>query len=84
MLSSDQAGGEPSVKAWDLQIEIEDGQLAGGALASGMRGSLHVLGENTGRGPTAKGYLALDSLAVKGIPVTNLTGLSPLPIISFT
>jgi hypothetical protein len=74
LVGSGNNGDDPSVHAWDLQIEIEDGQLAGGALAAGMRGSMHVLGENTSRGPTAKGYLALDSLAVKGIPVTQLTG----------
>ncbi len=74
LLTSSSEQSEPSVKAWDLQIEVEDGQLAGGNLASGIRGSLHILGENAGQGPIAKGYLTLDSLAVKGIPVTNLTG----------
>ncbi len=74
LITSSSENSEPSVKAWDLQIEVEDGQLAGGSLASGIRGSLHILGENSGQGPVAKGYLTLDSLAIKGIPVTNLTG----------
>jgi Protein of unknown function/AsmA-like C-terminal region len=74
LVTSSSENSEPSVKAWDIQIEVEDGQLAGGTLASGIRGSLHILGENTDQGPTAKGYLTLDSLAVKGIPVTNLKG----------
>jgi hypothetical protein len=74
LLKSDPAESEPKVQAWDLQVEIEDGQLAGGGLASGIRGSMHVLGENTEQGPQAKGFLVLDSLAVRGIPVTQLTG----------
>ena len=74
LVASKQNGGDPTVQAWDIAVEIEDGQLAGGALASGIRGSLHVVGESDNRGPIAKGFMTIDSLAVRGIPVTNLTG----------
>ncbi|MDZ4848276.1 MAG: AsmA-like C-terminal region-containing protein [Pirellulaceae bacterium] len=74
LVASNRESGEPTVQAWDIEVEIEDGQLAGGKLASGIRGSLHVLGENTRNGPVAKGYMTMDSMAVRGIPVTKLTG----------
>jgi hypothetical protein len=74
LIASHKDSGEPSVQAWDIALEIEDGQLARGSLASGIRGSLHVLGENSDQGPIAKGYMSIDALAVRGLPVTNLTG----------
>ncbi len=74
LIASQLESGEPTVKAWDIAVEIEDGQLAGGSLASGIRGSLQVLGENSEHGPIAKGYMTIDALAVRGIPVTNLSG----------
>jgi len=74
LIASNERTGEPSVKAWDLQIEIEDGQLAGRSLASGIRGSLQVQGENRVDGPIAKGFLDIDSLSIKNIPVTKLSG----------
>ncbi len=74
LVASNEATGEPSVQAWDIALEIEDGQLARGALATGIRGSLHILGENSEHGPVAKGFMTIDALAVRGIPVTNLTG----------
>ena len=74
LIESKRDSGDPKIEAWDIAAEIEDGQLASGTLASGIRGSLHVLGENGVRGPIAKGYMTMDSMAVRGIPVTNLTG----------
>jgi AsmA-like C-terminal region len=74
LVASNNATGEPSVQAWDIALEVEDGQLARGSLATGIRGSLHILGENSDHGPVAKGYMTIDALAVRGIPVTNLTG----------
>ncbi|MCY2975211.1 MAG: hypothetical protein NTW52_11165 [Planctomycetota bacterium] len=74
LIASDARSGEPSVKAWDLQIEVEDGQLAGRSLASGIRGTLQIQGENRIDGPIAKGYMDIDSLAIRNVPMTRLTG----------
>jgi len=74
LIASDSRSGEPSVKAWDLQIEVEDGQLAGRGLAAGIRGTLQIQGENRPDGPIAKGYMDIDSLAIRNVPMTKLTG----------
>jgi len=74
IIASDERTGVPSVKAWDFQIEIEDGQLAGRSLASGIRGSLQIQGENRLDGPVAKGFLDIDSVAIRNVPFTKLTG----------
>ncbi len=62
------------VRSWDLDLQIEDGRLGGGGIASGMRGTITMKGENTPGGPIAFGKLDFDALAVKGIAVTGVTG----------
>ena len=62
------------VRAWDLDLQIEDGHLGGGGIASGIRGSIAITGENTPGGPLAFGTLDLDALAIKDIAVTGLKG----------
>ncbi|XZE22537.1 hypothetical protein SH449x_002467 [Pirellulaceae bacterium SH449] len=65
---------ESVVRSWDIDLEIEDGRLGGGGIASGMRGTISMTGENTDSGPMAYGTLEFDALAIKGIPVIGLTG----------
>lgn len=74
LVATSEQSGAPEVKAWDLACEIEDGRLGGGSIASGIRGSVHVQGENSEEGPRAKGVMAIDSATVKGVPIINLTG----------
>jgi hypothetical protein len=62
------------VRSWDLDLDIENGRIAGGAIASGMRGTISMRGENTLHGPIASGMVEFDSIAIKGVPVTGLTG----------
>lgn len=62
------------VRSWDLDLQIEDGELGGGGIATGIRGSIALAGENTNTGPMAFGTLDLDALAVKGIAVTRVEG----------
>jgi hypothetical protein len=62
------------VRSWDLDLDIESGRIAGGAIASGMRGTISMRGENTEQGPIASGAVEFDSIAIKGVPVTGLTG----------
>lgn len=62
------------VREWDLELQIEDGRLGGGGIASGIRGSLSLAGESTPQGPIAFGMLDLDALAIKNIAVTGVRG----------
>jgi hypothetical protein len=62
------------VREWDLLLQIEDGRMGGGGIASGIRGSLSLKGENTPQGPMAFGNLELDALAIKNIAVTGVRG----------
>jgi hypothetical protein len=39
-----------------------------------MRGTISMRGENTLHGPIASGMVEFDSIAIKGVPVTGLTG----------
>ena len=73
-VSSPKNPNESVVRSWDIDLEIEDGRLGGGGIASGMRGTISMAGENTASGPMAYGTLEFDALAVKGIPVIGLTG----------
>jgi hypothetical protein len=62
------------VRSWDLQLDVEDARLGGGGIASGIRGTIQLAGENTAAGPRAFGNLNLDSLLVKNVAVTGLVG----------
>lgn len=66
--------GDSIVRAWDLELQIEDGRLGGGGIASGIRGSIDLAGENTNSGPVAYGTLNFDALSIKNVAVTGLRG----------
>jgi hypothetical protein len=73
--NSDEPMGDVSiVREWDLELQIEDGRLGGGGIASGIRGSLSLLGMSTPAGPMAYGMLDLDALAIKNVAVTGVRG----------
>ena len=73
-VSSPPTPAESIVRQWDVELQIEDGRLGGGGIASGIRGSISLAGENTTKGPMAFGNLMLDALAVKNIAVTRVHG----------
>lgn len=73
-VSSSPTPADSIVRNWDLDLEIEDGRLGGGGIASGIRGSLALAGYNTSSGPMAFGTLDIDALAIKDIAVTGLKG----------
>jgi len=73
-VSSPPSPADSIVRVWDLDLQIEDGHLGGGGIASGIRGSIALTGENTPSGPMAFGTLDLDALAYKGIAVTRIEG----------
>ena len=73
-VSSPPTASDSIVREWDLELEIEDGRLGGGGIASGIRGSVALRGENMPTGPMAFGTLDLKALAIKGIAVTGVRG----------
>jgi len=73
-VSSPPSTAESILREWDLELEIEDGRLGGGGIASGIRGSVALVGENTPNGPMAFGTLDLKALAIKEIAVTGVQG----------
>lgn len=62
------------INRWDIRLEIEDGRLQGGGLASGIRGSMWLDGQADADGTIAIGYLALDALRVHDQPITAFRG----------
>lgn len=73
-VSSPPTPSESIVREWDLELQLEDGRLGGGGIASGIRGTVLLAGENTVNGPMAFGSLMLDALAIKNIAVTQVRG----------
>ena len=73
-VSSPPTATESIVREWDLELEIEDGRLGGGGIASGIRGTVALRGESTPTGPMAFGTLDLKALAIKEIAVTGVQG----------
>ncbi|XZE44310.1 hypothetical protein SH467x_003911 [Pirellulaceae bacterium SH467] len=73
-ISSPRSQEESIVRAWDLSLQVEDGRLGGGGIASGIRGAIALHGLNTDSGPMAFGKLDLDALAIKGVAVTGVIG----------
>jgi hypothetical protein len=61
------------LRAWNLNLELEDARL-GQDLASGIRGSLYVSGENSESGTIAYGTMAIDAMSIKNVAVTGLEG----------
>lgn len=60
--------------AWDCQLDVENGQLADGKAIGGLRGTVMTNGNSDGTNFNASGFVQLDALNVKGIPLTNLRG----------
>ena len=73
-VSSPPSSAESIVREWDLELQLEDGRLGGGGIASGICGSIRLVGENTALGPMAFGNLTLDRLAIKNVAVTGVSG----------
>lgn len=73
-IASPRTEGESVIRSWDLDLQVEEGRLGGGGIASGIRGALTLQGQNTNEGPIAYGHLDLDALAVKGVAVTGVKG----------
>ncbi len=71
---TDAKGGQPYAQSWDLDLDIEEGRLRGGSIASGIRGTVQLKGEMTPRGPMVVGHFGIDSMAIRSIPVMDLRG----------
>ena len=71
---ADPKSGNPYAQSYDLALDIEDGKLSGGSVASGIRGTIGLQGVFAENAPIAVGKFQLDAMTVKEIPVTNLQG----------
>ncbi len=71
---NDSVAAHPHVRAWELRMEIEDGQIADGKLIRGIRGTVTMEGESLGDAPTATGTIDLDSMAVYQVPLLGIRG----------
>lgn len=59
---------------WDLELDLEDAKLKDGSWVQGIRGTVRTAGYSTADGPQADGFVLLDSMAVRGVPLTNVSG----------
>ncbi|MBX3423079.1 MAG: hypothetical protein KF752_16100 [Pirellulaceae bacterium] len=64
----------PMAMSWNCQMDVEDGQFAGGEQVSALRGTVWVQGSSDGESLKASGRIAMDALRAINIPVTNLQG----------
>ncbi len=60
--------------SWNCELDVEKARLGDGQYVDAMRGTISVEGRNDGKMIVASGNLQMDSLTVKGVPVTQLTG----------
>lgn len=68
-------GTQGFTSSWDCELDIEDAQLGNGNYVDSMRGTISVKGRNDGnQNIYATGKVQMDSLAVKGVPVSRLQG----------
>ncbi len=72
--ASSKDGQSMVMRECNLELAIEEGRLGWGEIASGIRGSVHVVGSYDDVNVDAVGELNLDSLAIYKVPVLNLKG----------
>lgn len=58
----------------NMQMDVEDVELGANKLASGIRGTIWLAGHTKPKDIALSGKLALDSLSVRGVPVSRLVG----------
>ncbi|MDP6466455.1 MAG: AsmA-like C-terminal region-containing protein [Pirellulaceae bacterium] len=68
----------PQRAGWNLEFDVEDGNLACGLNFEHLRGGLTLLGNNQDGNVSSSGQLALDSLIFKGVQLSRVHG--PLSI----
>ena len=59
---------------WDLELDLEDAKLKDGSWLQGIRGTIRTAGYSTATGPMADGFMIIDSLALRGVPMSNVQG----------
>lgn len=71
---SDSNVAEDVLASWDLELDLEDAKLKDGSWVQGIRGTIRTAGHSTPNGPIADGFLLIDSMALRGVPLANVQG----------
>lgn len=71
---NDSAASDSVPASWDLELDLEDAKLKDGSWVQGIRGTIRTAGYSTPSGPIADGFLLIDSLALRGVPLANVQG----------
>lgn len=66
--------GDDVLASWDLELDLEDAKLKDGSWVQGIRGTIRTAGHSTPNGPIADGFLLIDSMALRGVPLANVQG----------
>jgi hypothetical protein len=66
--------GQEVPATWDLELDLEDTKLKDGSWLQGIRGTIRTAGYSTANGPMADGFMLIDSLALRGVPMANVQG----------
>lgn len=73
-VTSDGRTAQPSGATWDVSIDLENGSIDAGTPLEHIHGGLHFVGAGDSNGYTGKGELAIDSVVVQGIQLTQVIG----------
>jgi hypothetical protein len=65
---------EDVLASWDLELDLEDAKLKDGSWVQGIRGTIRTAGYSTPNGPIADGFMLIDSMALRGVPLANIQG----------
>lgn len=73
-INSDGRTAQPSSASWDVSIDLENGSLDAGTPLEHIHGGVRLVGTGNERGFTSQGELAVDSVVVHGIQLTQVIG----------
>jgi len=71
---TDSNAADDVMAVWDLELDLEDAKLKDGSWVQGIRGTIRTAGHSTPNGPMADGFLLIDSMALRGVPLANVQG----------
>lgn len=65
---------QPLSSAWELDFDVEDGEVNCGVNLEHIRGGMHLAGSLSQHGHFSRGQLDIDSLVYKGVQLTQVVG----------
>jgi hypothetical protein len=73
-VTSDGRTAQPSSATWDVAIDLENGSIDAGTPLNHIHGSVKLTGSANAQGYTGQGEIALDSVMVRDVQVTQVLG----------